>query len=188
MKRDIFFVFIALSFLLHMLLFLCSGHPDPSPPKRSAFRRTYRLSSIRSVQNETGEELSLTDSGREDPATSGEKGAESFEGRDENESGEDKGDQDLERPFLPAEFTGIEIAYPYLSRRRGEEGDVLAEVLVGRDGRIIEVKIIQSSGYERLDRAVVEGIEKSRARPAMSGGAPVQSRRVLGPFHFRLKE
>ena len=139
------------------------------PPERSAFRRTYRLSSIRSVQKEAGENLSLSDSSREDSTVSGEKGDESFEGREENEPGEDKGGQAFEGPFLPAEFTGIEITYPYLSRRRGEEGDVLAEVLVGRDGRIIEVKIIQSSGYERLDRAVVEGIEKSRARPAMSG-------------------
>jgi len=90
--------------------------------------------------------------------------------------------------FLPAEITAMDISYPYISRKRGEEGDVWAEALIGSDGRLIDVKIVKSSGYQRLDRAVLEGLKKSRIKPALENGRPVQSRRLFGPFQFRLKE
>lgn len=188
MKRDIFLFFIVLSLLLHALLFFCSGDPETLPPGRAAFRRTYRLSRPLSAKTDTGESPVLRDPRRGDPVISAEDGEKSPEDHTERKGGDEEGDTAAQDSFIPAEITGIDITYPYLSRRRGEEGDVIAEVLVGSDGRIIQVEIIQSSGYERLDRAVREGIEQSRARPALANGVPVQSRRLLGPFHFRLKE
>ncbi|WP_019373781.1 energy transducer TonB, partial [Melaminivora alkalimesophila] len=42
--------------------------------------------------------------------------------------------------------------YPAVSRRLGEQGVVLLNVLIGTDGRPQKVEIKQSSGFDRLDR------------------------------------
>jgi len=49
--------------------------------------------------------------------------------------------------------------YPDVSRRLGEEGTVILQALVDGSGRAIAAKIVTSSGYPRLDRAAIEGVE-----------------------------
>ena len=41
--------------------------------------------------------------------------------------------------------------YPPESRNRGEVGKVLVKMSISRDGKLIDVKILQSSGFQRLD-------------------------------------
>jgi protein TonB len=77
---------------------------------------------------------------------------------------------------------GIDLAasrepeYPPASRRAREQGSVLLKVLVGVDGRPLEVQLVQSSGYSRLDQAALTGVkEHYRFTPASLDGRPVQS-------------
>jgi protein TonB len=51
-----------------------------------------------------------------------------------------------------------ELEYPPTSRRLGEQGSVTLQVLVDIDGRVVEVKLVQSSGFDRLDQAALDGV------------------------------
>jgi TonB family protein len=188
MKRDRFLLFIVLSLLFHALLLFSLGIPETDPAAETDLRRVYHIRGALSQKKEPQRRRSLPDKNPDASNVPGKEGEESLLQYGEEGPGEKAGDENPPKSFIPAEVTGIDITYPYLSRREGEEGDVWAEVLVGSDGRLIEVKIVKSSGYERLDRAVIEGIRKSRTRPAVENGSPVRSRRILGPFRFRLKE
>ncbi len=52
-----------------------------------------------------------------------------------------------------------EPEYPPVSRRLGEQGTVILQVLVDAEGRAIEAKIVQSSGFPRLDQAAIAGVK-----------------------------
>lgn len=76
--------------------------------------------------------------------------------------------------------------YPGLSRMRGESGVVVLRVLVTAEGRPGEVRLAQSSGFTRLDRAAVQVVSAQwRFRPARRGEAPV-AEWVQVPLEFRL--
>ncbi len=78
--------------------------------------------------------------------------------------------------------------YPLAARRRGEEGVVVLDVLVGTDGSANEVSVRRSSGHASLDAAARETVERRwRFQPAVERGMPV-ARRVAVPIRFRLKE
>lgn len=76
--------------------------------------------------------------------------------------------------------------YPQRSKRLGEEGDVLVEATATVDGRATDVVVIESSGFERLDKAALEAMGKAKLRPAMRGSTPIESR-VKHRFRFRLE-
>lgn len=65
-----------------------------------------------------------------------------------------------------------DITYPAVSRRLGEAGLVIVAVLVDVDGLPSEVQIVQSSGYERLDRAALDGVRRARFEPYLRQGRP----------------
>lgn len=52
--------------------------------------------------------------------------------------------------------------YPVMSVEKGEEGKVVLSILVAPGGRVTEVKLIESSGYERLDKAAIHAAWKSK--------------------------
>ncbi len=65
--------------------------------------------------------------------------------------------------------------YPAASRRLGEQGSVVLQVLVDTDGRVIDSKLLQSSGYDRLDQAALAGVRSDyRFVPGTVGGKPQQ--------------
>lgn len=78
-----------------------------------------------------------------------------------------------------------EPAYPRLSRRRGEEGTVILELLVQKDGSVDEIKIKESSGFPRLDKSAVEAVRRWKYNPATRGGEPIEYR-YLQPVTFNL--
>jgi protein TonB len=64
--------------------------------------------------------------------------------------------------------------YPPTSRRLGEEGSVVLQVLVGPDGKVQEGKIKTSSGFPRLDEAALKhALRAWRFTPGTEDGAPV---------------
>lgn len=73
-------------------------------------------------------------------------------------------------------------AYPPLSRRLGEEGQVLVRVQVSADGSVLSVELKKSSGFERLDQAALKAVAKYRFT---SIG---QTSVVVVPIKFNLKK
>jgi protein TonB len=66
-----------------------------------------------------------------------------------------------------------EPEYPLASRRLGEQGSVVLEVLVDVDGRVSEARLVQSSGFERLDQAALAGVKNNyRFVPGTVDGKP----------------
>jgi protein TonB len=59
--------------------------------------------------------------------------------------------------------------YPALSRRLGEEGQVLLEVYILPNGSVGDIKLKQSSGFSRLDNAALEAVRKWQFIPAKRG-------------------
>lgn len=67
-------------------------------------------------------------------------------------------------------------AYPREALRAGLQGTVMLQVLVGTDGRPLEVQIAQGSGHRQLDEAARRHVLKRWSfRPAMRDGRPVQA-------------
>ena len=63
-------------------------------------------------------------------------------------------------------------AYPAMSRRLGEQGQVMVRVLIGADGNAQQAQIARSSGFERLDKAALDAVLKWRYVPGKRGGVP----------------
>ena len=107
-------------------------------------------------------------------------------------------DTQVEPPAFPADdgrpMTGAHLeyasnpapSYPADALREGATGTVVLEVLVGVDGRPIEVKISRSSGHRSLDQAARRQVlSKWTFRPAMRNGVAVQAIGLV-PVDFKL--
>jgi protein TonB len=76
--------------------------------------------------------------------------------------------------------------YPAVARRRGFQGNVLLEVLVGPVGNVIELHVLSSSGYPILDRAAKSSVKNWTFVPGMRGQQKVEMW-VRVPIRFELK-
>lgn len=64
--------------------------------------------------------------------------------------------------------------YPPSSRRAGESGTVTLAAYVLESGKVGEVKIVKSSGFEKLDEAAVKEVQRNwRFVPGKEDGKPV---------------
>lgn len=86
-------------------------------------------------------------------------------------------DQDPQPLFAP------KPEYPDIARQAQVEGTVSLDVLVGRDGRVIDVQVARS--VPLLDQAAVETIRRWTFRPALVDGHPIAVWVSL-PIHFTL--
>ncbi len=77
-------------------------------------------------------------------------------------------------------------AYPAISRRMGEEGKLVLRVELDESGRIDEAKVLDSSGYERLDTAALAAVKSWHCNPSLRNGQPVRAV-ALQPFNFVLQ-
>lgn len=78
-------------------------------------------------------------------------------------------------------------AYPRDAQRRRLEGTVMLQVLVGTDGRPLEVLVHASSGHRSLDEAARRHVLKRWIfRPAMQDGRAVQAIGLV-PVAFELR-
>jgi periplasmic protein TonB len=64
--------------------------------------------------------------------------------------------------------------YPPISMRAREEGTVLLEFTVNPDGKVVQSKVLSSSGFPRLDDAARNAFGKCKFSPATADGQPVQ--------------
>lgn len=93
-------------------------------------------------------------------------------------------------PFVEAQSSADYLKntapeYPRLSRRLGEEGQVVLRVFVEADGKPKEVNIHQSSGFPRLDQAALNAVRQWTFAPAQKGKEAVAAW-VLVPINFNL--
>ena len=76
--------------------------------------------------------------------------------------------------------------YPPLARKRGWQGTVLLEVLVGADGNVVSCVVQHSSGYEVLDRAALRAVWRWKFSPGRVHGV-AQAMPVTVPVTFNLE-
>ena len=76
--------------------------------------------------------------------------------------------------------------YPAISRRMGEEGKLVLRVELDENGRIDDAKVINSSGYERLDTAALTAVKSWQCNPSRRNGQPIRAV-ALQPFNFVLQ-
>lgn len=92
----------------------------------------------------------------------------------------------IELPSSDAEYLqNPKPAYPALSNRLHEEGTVLVSVFVEADGNVQKVELKKSSGFNRLDRAALAGIQRWRFVPGKRAGIP-EAMWVVVPIHWVL--
>jgi protein TonB len=83
----------------------------------------------------------------------------------------------------PTPVTAPPPAYPEFARDAGITGKVTLHVLVGKDGRVKNVKVIK--GVTGLDAAAVEAVKKWVFKPALSNNKPIAVWvEVPMDFHF----
>lgn len=76
--------------------------------------------------------------------------------------------------------------YPAMSRRLGEQGTVLIQVMVTEKGLAQDARIKTSSGFFRLDNAALEAVSQWRFVPGKRGGVP-ESMLFTVPITFGLQ-
>ena len=77
------------------------------------------------------------------------------------------------------------VAYPLEARRAEIETDVQVQILLDRDGRVVEARNLSRDGYG-LDEAAVQAIRTYRFSPALRDGHPVRVR-MRWTVQFRLR-
>lgn len=84
------------------------------------------------------------------------------------------------------EFLARNINYPEMAKANGQEGKVIVQFVVGRDGKISDVEILKKGGWG-FDEAALEVVKKMPAwKPAKQNGKPVPLRMTL-PIKFTLQ-
>ncbi|SIT44033.1 TonB family protein [Paraburkholderia piptadeniae] len=79
----------------------------------------------------------------------------------------------------------VQPDYPALSRRRGETGTAMIHFVVGLAGKIENIELKKSSGYDRLDQAALDAMHSSSCKPYLENGEPVRAA-YTQPFAFSL--
>ncbi len=77
-------------------------------------------------------------------------------------------------------------AYPQEARKKGYEGEVLLEVEVLANGRVGQLELKKSSGYEALDRSALTAVKQWKFIPANQGNGAVPCW-VNIPIKFKLQ-
>lgn len=80
----------------------------------------------------------------------------------------------------------IQRCYPLISRRRGEQGRVIVRIFVNAQGALVDKKVVQSSGFSRLDRCALDAIADLKVKPAIKDGKAAASH-FDQPIEFRLR-
>jgi protein TonB len=76
--------------------------------------------------------------------------------------------------------------YPRIARRKGYQGTVLIDVLVDRKGRVKDLHLLESSGYESLDQAAICSVRAWVFEPGRRGDEKIDMW-VEVPVRFQLK-
>jgi protein TonB len=76
--------------------------------------------------------------------------------------------------------------YPPVARRRHWEGTTVVQLRVTPEGKVMDITVVEKSGYEILDEAALKMVRKASPLPAPPEGLRDRDRTVLVPIKFRL--
>ncbi|HWV15387.1 MAG TPA: energy transducer TonB [Cellvibrio sp.] len=105
---------------------------------------------------------------------------------------EQKSEPQPQAPVVPPRADATQInnpapVYPTISKRLREEGTVILEILVTASGSVAEMRLKQSSGYERLDEAAMRAVKQWHFLPARRGNEAIDFWYEL-PIEFSLNK
>jgi protein TonB len=72
---------------------------------------------------------------------------------------------------LPEAVTRVPPSYPDLAREAGVDGTVMVQALVGKDGKVKDVRVVKS--IPMLDEAAKSAVRQWVFKPALSNNKPV---------------
>lgn len=90
------------------------------------------------------------------------------------------------RVMQPQRLQGAIPYYPAASKLCGEEGTVVISYCVSADGRVENVQVTISSGYARLDNAMLAWAGSDRHTPATVNGRPSRFCGLIAKQDFKL--
>lgn len=102
------------------------------------------------------------------------------------EAGEDSADAAVRIDPQPDPEVCPQPAYPIPAMRRGMQGVVTLLVAVDVEGKVTQVRLLESSGHGILDRAAQDAVAKWRFTPATEGGEAVPGAARV-PIRFRIQ-
>jgi periplasmic protein TonB len=76
-------------------------------------------------------------------------------------------------------------SYPIIARKRGYQGNVVLEVLINKQGKVIDLRVFSSSGYSILDKTAIASVKKWLFEPGMRGNDKIEMW-VRVPIQFKL--
>ena len=79
-----------------------------------------------------------------------------------------------------------EWEYPLVARENLIEGELLALFTLARDGALLDVKIIKSSGYKVLDKEALRAIRAASPYPSFPGSIEVSRLHIKARFDYKL--
>ncbi|WP_252178089.1 energy transducer TonB [Endozoicomonas sp. 4G] len=85
----------------------------------------------------------------------------------------------------PAIRKSVPPKYPRIAQRRNQQGVVMLEVVVDSQGHAMNIKVLESSGFELLDQSAIEAVEDWQFEPQKRNNQLVASR-VHIPVAFQL--
>jgi protein TonB len=94
-----------------------------------------------------------------------------------------------ESPFVASSRAPVLLAqprpdYPEIARRAGLEGEVVVNILVGKDGTVLATEVARGA-HPLLDRAAVRAARNCRFEPGLQREVPVTVW-IAVPYRFRL--
>lgn len=88
---------------------------------------------------------------------------------------------------MPSIVKNMKPKYPRIAKKNGYEGTVLLKVEILKDGKVGNISIATSSGYDMLDQAAIESIQKWKFSPAKKQNECIDQWVNL-PINFDLKK
>lgn len=76
-------------------------------------------------------------------------------------------------------------SYPNIAKKRGYQGNVVLEVLINKQGKVIDLIVFSSSGYSILDKTATASVKKWLFEPGMRGDDKIEMW-VRVPIRFKL--
>jgi periplasmic protein TonB len=87
---------------------------------------------------------------------------------------------------LPVPVRSVSPDYPAIAKEAGVSGLVVVRLLVGRDGRVLDVQIDEQHSILMLNEAALHAARQWAFKPAYASGKPVAVW-VAVPFNFNLQ-
>jgi protein TonB len=119
------------------------------------------------------------------PQSLGLSSAESREAPEPVSSTEPPPDAAADELTPPVRVRAVEPVYPPLARAAQLEGDVVLQVLVGRDGKVGDIAVVVSI-HPLLDEAAINAVRRYEYLPARRNGVP-EARTIRIAVSFRMR-